>query len=117
MKVRVQDPRLTAGAVAADVIAAKEAEAFAADELDKVKARKNFERTERFQDHLISAVIFIFWAGVVALGATGLTWFYHLLTPPCWHFLDSNQLDKVEAVLFSGMVSASLSGIAKKYLS
>ena len=121
MERKVTDPRLKnkslGKSIGPDQKAQHEAKAFDQGSLEKLKKKNNFDRAQRFQNHLIQATIVIFWAGITAILSTGIVWFFHLLFPTSNHFLSDIQLDKIQAVLFSGMISSSLTGIARKYFS
>lgn len=73
---------------------------------------RDLQRSEQFKD-LLNALAMAMLA-VVALGIllSFLFWFWHLLTPEEWNFLDDAQLRRIETVVFSGI----LVGVAQTYL-
>lgn len=46
-----------------------------------------------------------------------VVWSWHYLAPICWTWLSSEQLSKVQSVLFSGGMGAIVSSIVQKQLS
>ncbi len=49
---------------------------------------------------------------VLCFSASFLSWLLHYLTP--WHWLDSEQLGKIQSVIFSGSLGAIVSFILQK---
>jgi len=73
---------------------------------------RDLDRSERFKD--LFSVIAMLMLAVVACGIllSFLFWFWHLLTPEQWNFLEDAQLRRIETVVFSGI----LVGVAQTYL-
>jgi len=82
------------------------------DTLDDVKL-KNDKRwlTVYGWVFLTITVVFTF-VFVVAL----LVWVFHYLIPEGWHWLEDQQLSKIQSVLFSGGMGAVISGIIRTQL-
>ena len=110
----IKDDRIQ-HAIPKDDKAFKEASLFGSEELARIEENNNFERKQRFLNCLVDAFIKIFWvfvAGVVILAAV---WFYHMVTPLGWHFLMPDQQEKVQTMLFSGVMSAAATASARRY--
>lgn len=45
-----------------------------------------------------------------------VAWAWHYITPICWHWLEGDQLSKIQSVLFSGGMGAIISGIIRAQL-
>lgn len=73
---------------------------------------RDLQRSERFKD--LFSLIAMLMLTVVACGIlmSFLFWFWHLLTPEEWNFLEDAQLRRIETVVFSGI----LVGVAQTYL-
>lgn len=49
--------------------------------------------------------------------ASVVSWSWHYLCPTNWHWLDADQLSKVQSVIFSGGLGAILSSVVQKQIS
>lgn len=61
---------------------------------------------------VLAFLLFFAGAGLLFLG----TWVYHMLTPASLHWLDVEQIDDVQAALFSGASGVLVSSLVRKYL-
>lgn len=115
MTIKIKDDRVAKN-ILPDEKALKEAGGFEAESLEVIGNRNHFHRRERFQDCLILGALIAFWLIVAGSVVLGLVWFYHLLAPESWHYLSERQQEKIHAMLFSGLMSAAVTGSAKRYL-
>lgn len=98
-----------------DKSAAKEAESFANEDLDKTAKINDHNRKERFKNHLGTAALIIFWIIVVSFSIMALIWVYHLISPEKMHFLTPLQIDKLQTILFSAAVIKIGQNLVSKY--
>lgn len=73
--------------------------------------KKNKLAFRRHFGRLAVVSMYIIWA-VILLGAG--SWLWNYLTP--WKFLTDGQLDKVQSIVFSGMMGAFASAWAKRHI-
>lgn len=94
-----------------------------ADNEDKNFANEEELRGQNHQNTLEWLKIYgkiITWGSVgfsIIFFATALVWIIHYTLPPCWLWLNPEQLSKIQSVLFSGSMGAIISGIVQKQLS
>lgn len=84
------------------------------DPLDAQIAEQAKRHKLNFRRHFARIAIismYIIW-GVLVIGA--LSWLFNYLTP--WHFLTDAQLDKVQSVVFSGIMGAFATAWARRHL-
>lgn len=94
-------------------LAEKEAKAILHENLDEHARHREHRRTQRFKDSLNYVAVGAIWILALAVLASVVFWFWHLLLPTSIHFLADDQIRKIETVVFSGLVV----GIAQRYLS
>lgn len=94
-------------------LALEEAGAFASGEdLEKIAKRKDHNRREHIKDKINEAAgTLIGITGLVVMFAI-LSWAFHLLSPPAWHYLSQQQVGKIETIVLSGAVA----WLAQKYI-
>jgi hypothetical protein len=109
-------PSVVASSIESDDKSIAEAKALSTGDLEKKASQNEHSRTERFRDHVARAIICLFWVVFAGVILAGSIWFFHLITPDKWHFLTPVQTDKIGNQLFGGIVSAFISGYAKKRL-
>ena len=95
-----------------------EDEALALEEgrdLEAEAKRTSYERSEHLRDHVKMAVVLLFWLcfGLIVLSVC--TWTWHFLVPSEWHWLDKDQLDKLQTILFTLAAASGLKTVAKKH--
>ena len=84
-----------------------EAAGFDNASLEKDAKRRSHFRREGLKDHAYRAGLFLFWL-IVSVFLFGLaSWAYHLLTPVSIHFLDNEQIGRLEN-LVAGVAMATL---------
>ncbi|MCG5526890.1 MULTISPECIES: hypothetical protein [Halorhodospira] len=95
-----------------DPLSRREAEAFQNEDYEDIVLQGETARGERFRE--VANWIAIIGATLIgsALILSALVWFWHLLAPPCLHYLEEGQVTQIQTVLFSGL----LAGIAQSYL-
>jgi hypothetical protein len=84
------------------------------DPLDAQLAEQEKRNRLAFRKHFARLAIvsmYIIWI-VLILGA--LSWLWNYLTP--WKFLSDSQLDKVQSIVFSGMMGAFASAWARRHI-
>lgn len=75
--------------------------------------QKNLLRIHRCLGYIIPAsLIFIFAIFLLAIGIYA----WHLLTPESWQFLSMPQIAELHNILFSSIVGAGVSQLARQYL-
>lgn len=83
-------------------------------ELRKEAAKREHDRSERFRDHFENVAICSLWIIAFVLFAVGGTWFWHLLTPGGWHYLDTEQVTKLQNIVTGGIAVGIMSAHIKK---
>jgi hypothetical protein len=102
--------------VGEDQKAQREAVALANDDLEEEAARREFKRNEAFKNSLSMGLQVIFWICLIFLVVAGVIW-WHLVTPPQWHFLSDAQIDHIQSLLLGGATSGIASGYVKRRVS
>lgn len=97
-------------------LATKESISLNEGDLEKEAKRSEHKRRENFREQINKAAKIIFWIGVLGIIVLIFTEIWHLVTPTCWHYLEKDQLSKIETILFSGMIAAMVSEYTKKYI-
>ena len=94
-----------------------EAEAMAAGlRLDEEAAFHAHKRRERLRTHLGFAAILLFWLFVVIVVAAVATYAWHIIAPPEFHYLEENQVNTIQTILISGLLSWIVPSYAKRYM-
>ncbi|AJY65521.1 Uncharacterised protein [Burkholderia pseudomallei] len=102
----------------ADAIATKEATSLAAGiDLEKDGARQEHKRHQTFRNHINVATIGLFWVICLGLLIGIATYAWHMVTPDALHYLTEKQLDKLQTVLGSAVLSSALTGYVNKRMS
>jgi hypothetical protein len=100
----------------ADERANKEALAFQSGENLESEAKANqHERSERLKNNISQALIVLFWLAILAFLAITVSWLYHLLIPPSYHYLSEAQLDKIQTVITAIVFSSAVRAIGREY--
>lgn len=81
------------------------------------RAKTNqIKRDEMLRHCFFGAVAIIIIAAALILLCAMLIWSWHLMTPDRYHWLDTDQLEKLQTVVFSGAVSSLATMIGKRIL-
>ena len=94
--------------------ATREAAAFASRNLDEesqVNAHERKEKRKKYQNNLS---ITIMWILVTVMGVSGVTWLWHILAPCSWRWLNQQDFNQLQTILFSGVISSFLSIFIKE---
>jgi hypothetical protein len=67
-----------------------------------------------FYGHLVVVLTGVF---CILFISSLLSWSWHYLAPDKWHWLDADQLSKIQSVVFSGSLGAIVSSILQKQIS
>ena len=85
-------------------------------ELKREAVEHEHDRTEKFRDFFDGLVTIgirvAFWVAI----AFGITWTWHLLTPPCLHWLSEEQLNHLQNIVTGGVLASLLSDHFKRRL-
>jgi hypothetical protein len=109
------DPTNTEGS---DARANSEAVKLAAgDDLEVDGKKREHTRHQKFRDHANRAILILFWLVVSAIAIGLVTYTFHLVTPEWLHYLNPTQLEKLQTILVSALLSSALTGYAKHRLS
>lgn len=76
-----------------------------ADDLEKEAREREHGRSERFKDHFEWIAIGGLYAMALGVAAFAIAWAYHILTPPCWHWLGGEQLAKIQNIVTGGILA------------
>ncbi len=99
----------------ADDTLAKEEDKYWADE-EKLRGQKTKNDILWLKVYGFVVVMIMVIFAMLFLGSL-TAWAFHYLTPICWHWLDDNQLSKIQSVIFSGSLGGIVSFVAQKQLS
>ncbi|CAM2331460.1 Transmembrane protein [Ralstonia mannitolilytica] len=103
------------GEVTGDRIATQEATSLAAGvDLEKDGKAQEHRRHQTFRNHINRATIWIFWVIALSLLIGIIIFSYHLLTPDSWHFLAEKQIEKLQTLLPSAVLSSALTGYVNR---
>ena len=91
-----------------------EAAGFDNASLEKDAKRRSHNRREGSKDHVYYAGLFLLWLIVVVVFLGITLWGYHLLTPASIHFLDNEQIDRLENLVASAAVATLVSEYLRK---
>jgi len=79
------------------------------EDIQSEVARNEHHRSERFRNHFEHVAVFSLWVLAVVLLSVGLTWFWHIISPERWHWLEPDQVSRLQNVMTGGIL-ASLAG-------
>lgn len=99
-----------------DAMGAEEAAAFDSGELEKRAAQNEAWRSESIKNTLHYVALIVLGVFVLFFVAFLVSWGYHLVTPESWHYLTSEQVDKLQSFVLSSVVAASLSKYFESYM-
>jgi hypothetical protein len=101
-----------------DSIAKKEALSIAnCVDIEQDGKEQEHNRHQAFRNHVNRATIMLFWiisAGLL-IGIAAFAW--HMVTPEKWHYLSQAQLDKLQTVLGSAILSSAFTGYVNRRMS
>lgn len=88
------------------------------DDLEKIKR----ENDGKWLTTYGQITVLITWAFAIVFGASLFVWSWHYIGPAdAWnirfHWLNEEQLDKIQSILFSSSMGAVVSGVVKSQLS
>ncbi len=101
---------------APDERALQEANSYAQGSLEEEAKKNEHNRRERLRYHMGCAAVVLFWMAVLGVTAMGIAWFWHMVTPIPLHYLEEAQVNKIQGMLFSGVVASVIPVYAKKYM-
>ena len=99
-----------------DEQAGQESRAFADADYAKEAQAKEHQRKEGVKGAIHKGAMTLIWLAIGIIAVMLLTWAYHFVTPDCMHYLEAEQRDKLENVLFSAALASIVSGYVKKML-
>ena len=98
-----------------DQIANREASSLAAGlDLEQDGQEREHARHQKFRDNINKATLWIFWMIAISLLLGVATYAWHLMTPETWHYLTEKQLDKLQTLLGSAVLSSALTGYVNR---
>jgi hypothetical protein len=82
-------------------------------------AKREQHRSEKFKDHFERIAIAFLWVSAALLVLMGGAWFWHLPSPTKWHYLEVDQVAKLQNLVtggvFLGAVSSHIENASDKY--
>ncbi len=78
--------------------------------------RRDHRRQHWIKDAIFGALSALVWVGGGLLAALLVIWAIHILAPSDWRWLSKDEVEHVQALLFSGALSAALTLLGKKIL-
>ncbi len=70
-------------------------------------------RQEKFKKHKSWIALVLVWSVLIGIVFMSGVWLWHLITP--WSWLNHDQLNRLETILFSGVISSLISPFIKRY--
>lgn len=61
--------------------------------------------------------VLLIWFFVLVFVLSLSSWLAHYILPDCWHWLNAEQLSKIQSVIFSGAIGAVVSSYVQKHIS
>ena len=75
------------------------------DDLRKRARHAEHRRAENFKDHFECIAIVGLWALAAGILAFGFTWFWHIISPPYWHWLDAEHVARIQNIFTGGVLA------------
>ena len=108
-------PPIESSAWFSDYNKAKEEEANW-DKEGKLRGQEEKNHLRWLQAYGYVVIVFLFFFALLFVLFVG-SWTFHHLLPSEFHWLDENQLSKIQSILFSGSLGGVVSVVAQKHLS
>ena len=86
------------------------------DDLEQDRKTNNHRRREDALNEISSAFRRLIRGVVFAMLLVILVWFYHLITPTCWHWLEEDRISYIKDLMFSGALSAAVTFFSSNLL-
>nr|WP_321484271.1 hypothetical protein [uncultured Cohaesibacter sp.] len=86
------------------------------DDEDKLKGQKAQNTLQWLKVYGVIVVALTVLFSIIFISGM-VIWAWHYLAPDCWGWLTSEQLSKVQSVIFSGSLGGIVSFIAQRHLS
>lgn len=81
---------------------------------EKLKGQR-FENRFRMIKHSGWFTVFLMWFFLAIFTSSVVSWIWHFLMPLSLHWLDDDQLSKIQSVIFSGAIAALVSTYMQKH--
>lgn len=88
----------------------------ASEALERQAKENEHRRNEQFRDHFERLAILCLYLGALLIAVVGLTWVWHILLPQGLHWLNADQVGKVQSLLLGGILTSVVTGHIKKRL-
>jgi hypothetical protein len=85
-------------------------------EIAKRTAENEHNRTERFRDHFERVSIIGLWVVAALMAFSVAFWFWHVLFPVSWHWLNAEQVSKLQTLVAGGVIASTATGHLKRRL-
>ncbi|AKA46374.1 TPA: hypothetical protein ACPQYX_000317 [Haemophilus influenzae] len=86
------------------------------EELRKSAKQGEHNRDQTFRNHVNIIALIGLWGVVVAVILCGFVYLYHMLSPECWHFLNTQQLETIRTFVVTAILSSSLTNYANRHI-
>lgn len=86
-------------------------------DLEREAAESGHERSEYFKDFFKEAASYLIGLVIIFIVCIVMVWALHLLTPKAWHWLESDQIEKLQTIIFAFAAASGFQGFAKKHSS
>lgn len=98
----------------ADRAAARENEAILSDDYADDGRRRDHNRQQGLKDAFYFGIRILVVSGIVLIAGLSFVWALHVAGPQSWRWLTKEETDHIQALLFSGAMSAALTLLGKK---
>lgn len=85
-------------------------EGLSLEEIQRKSEENEHHRSEKFRDNFEKVAIIFLWVLGSILVLVFVTWFYHILAPTRYHWLNTDQLDKLQSIATGGILASIATG-------
>lgn len=87
-----------------------------ASELKRESEKNEHDRSENFKNHFERIAVIALYGIAGIFTVFGLIWFWHLTTPPVWHWLAADEVSRLQNFVTGGIIATVAGGHIKKRL-
>lgn len=84
------------------------------EELQKDADRREHHRNQRFRHHFELIAIGALYVAALAVTGVGAVWLWHMSAPPCWRWLNSEDVSHLQSIMTAGLLVGVIGNHFKK---
>ena len=85
-----------------------------ADDLRKEAEKSEFKRNEGFKQHFGIITVVALYAMALGVLLFGFTWAWHILAPHCMHWLEPDELGRIQSIVTGGVLAGLIADQFRK---